>query len=156
MRASDPQTQSEWRVLQKTVNAMLCSPQMLQINEPPPPLPSLTYPGPHFSITLPFPPPPTLSSIDGLLCPELWCKCSLLFWFSLTHTSVFASMPPSQQKIQVCILTLNGIFLHFFFNKENIKENVEIEWLHYMVNFLNYIFPKANVFLKASLIDCWL
>ena len=31
-----------------------------------------------------------------------------------------------------------------------------IEWLHYMVNFLNYISQKANVFLKASLIDCWL
>ena len=44
----------------------------------------------------------------------------------------------------------------FLVHKENGKENEGIEWLHYMVNFQNYISQKANVFLKASLIDCWL
>ena len=48
-----------------------------------------------------------------------------------------------------CKEQLNIYILHFHEDCGGLNSSI------YMVNFLNY-FPKANVFLKASLIDCWL
>ena len=129
------------------------------MNLPPPHLPS--------SITLsPTPCSPPCSPLSVSEWTYCCCVCVVSWWaqsallssslaYLLTDRKNLVYFPVIQKLLKksiekmFCKEQLNIYILHFHEDCGGLNSSI------YMVNFLNY-FPKANVFLKASLIDCWL